>query len=115
MQLEKSESEVQEQENVQKFLLGTCECHLGVGNKPCSLSISPDAIRKSQNSYSELFHNELDLVVISQVHYSRTNKDDRESKVHHHVHCQHTTFMGSGYAKLHFFFFTASGATVTYA
>ena len=56
VQLQKSESEVQEEEKVQKFLSGTCKCHLGVENKPCSQS--PDTIRKSRNSCSELSHNE---------------------------------------------------------
>ena len=74
-QLERSECDIQEDERVREFLSDTCGCHLGVGNQACCLAFSSAAIRKCRNSYSELSHNELDLVVMSQVHYLRTTED----------------------------------------
>ena len=50
---------------VQTFLSNTCKCHLGVGNKPCCLTLPLQEIKKCRMSCSELSHNELDLVVMS--------------------------------------------------
>ncbi len=62
----------QEDSKIQKFLSDTCKCHFGVGSRPCCLTLSVDDIRECRLSCSELSHNELDLVVMSQVHYFRT-------------------------------------------
>ena len=72
VEVEASDSDLQEDSRVHKFLTDTCKCHLGVGNKPCCLTLSTDAIRKCRQSCFELSHNELDLVIMAQVHYFRT-------------------------------------------
>lgn len=72
VEVEGSETDVDEDSKIQKFLSDTCKCHLGKGNKPCCLTVSSEDIRKCRISCSELLHNELDLVVMSQVHYFRS-------------------------------------------
>ena len=69
---EQTVSDVKEQQDIQKFLVDTCKCKLGSRGKPCCLSFSMETIRSCRNNCAELSHNELDLVVISQVHYLRT-------------------------------------------
>ena len=73
--VEVSEMDIQEDSMVQTFLSNTCKCHLGVGNKPCCLTLPLQEIKKCRMSCSELSHNELDLVVMSQVHYFRTTSE----------------------------------------
>ena len=72
VEVEASDSDLQEDSRVHKFLTDTCKCHLGVVNKPCCLTLSTDAIRKCRQLCFELSHNELDLVIMAQVHYFRT-------------------------------------------
>ena len=62
----------QEQEDVQQFLSNTCKCTLGPGGKPCCLSLSMETIQRSRDKCAELSHNELDLVVMTQIHSLRT-------------------------------------------
>ena len=69
---EQTSSDVQEQQGTQRFLTDTCKCKLGPGGKPCCLSFSKETIRMCRDNCAELSHNELDLVVMSQVHYLRT-------------------------------------------
>jgi hypothetical protein len=73
---ETSSSDLLEESKIMKFLSDTCKCHLGAGNKPCSLTLSATDIRECRQSCCELSHNELDLVIMSQVHYYRTSHGD---------------------------------------
>ena len=79
VEVETSDIGQQEEENLQKFLSDTCKCHLGTGNKPCCLNLSVNAIRRCRQSCFDLSHNELDLVIMSQVHYLRTTGGEDNS------------------------------------
>ena len=65
-----------EQEDVQQFLSDTCKCSLGPGGTPCCLSLSMETIRRSRDKCAELTHNELDLVIMAQIHSLRTAKHE---------------------------------------
>ena len=69
---ERTVSDVKEQQDIQTFLADNCKCKLGSEGKPCCLSLSIETIRSCRDNCAELSHNELDLVVMSQVHYLRT-------------------------------------------
>ena len=79
VEVETSDIDQQEEENLQNFLSDTCKCHLGTGNKPCCLTLSVNAIRQCRQSCFDLPHNELDLVIMSQVHYLRTTGGEDNS------------------------------------
>ena len=65
-----------EQEDVQQFLSDTCKCSLGPGGTPCCLSLSMETIRRSRDKCAELTRNELDLVIMAQIHSLRTAKHE---------------------------------------
>jgi len=70
--LEQTLCDTQEQQDIETFLSTTCKCKLGPEGKPCCLSLTMDTITRCRDKCAELSHNELDLVVMSQVHYLRT-------------------------------------------
>ena len=78
VETEVSGSDLLEESKVQKFLSDTCNCHLAVGNKACSLTFTVDDIRHCRQLCSVLTHNELDLVIMSQVHYYRTTQREND-------------------------------------
>ena len=69
--IEESASDVEEAQGIEQFIATTCKCQLGPSKQPCSLSFSKEAFQKCRNQCAELSHNELDLIVMAQVHYMR--------------------------------------------
>ena len=72
LDFEQTVCDMEEQQDIEKFLSNTCKCKLGPEGRPCCLSLSMDTITRCRDKCAELSHNELDLVVMSQVHYLRT-------------------------------------------
>ena len=64
--------DAQEEREVEQFLSDTCKCSLSPEGRPCCLSLSTETIHRSRDKCTELSHNELDLVVMAQIHSFRT-------------------------------------------
>ena len=65
---------------IDQFIATTCKCQLGPSKQPCSISFSKEAIQRCRNQCAELSHNELDLIVMAQVHYMRVIAPSRLSQ-----------------------------------
>jgi len=61
------DEDLAEEQSIEQFFSGSCECKLGPGNTPCSRSISMEHYMNIRAQMRELTHDQLDLVVMSQL------------------------------------------------
>ncbi len=61
------EEDLAEERSIEEFALKSCGCKFGLEGTPCSKAISSDHYKNVRVQMSELTHDQLDLVVMSQL------------------------------------------------
>ena len=84
--LDSSMEDIKEVLSVDEFMNQGCTCHLGVPQgSPCSQQLTRETIEKTRQDCLDLTRSELDIVVLSQIHFLQSTTRQPTLRQSHHA------------------------------
>ena len=83
--LDSSMEDIREEQTMEEFISNGCGCQLGPKETSCVKYLTRQIVERCRQDCLELSRDELDLIVLSQIHSLRSTPDQPTLRLSHHV------------------------------